>query len=196
MGPTKTETATVFSNTTRSVFYCSHAPHIIWDLQDTTSPWVFVAVALPPAVLLNALIHVIIAVKRRRELKRTSNILLSSFCRYRSFSRKFVCTVICCGWTVSFLSSTDRPLHLRAGLCCDIATVILTICSIFHLTMMARERYGAIRKWIDYKVMVTQSLMKKLAIIAWVSALVTVSPPHFITGVRRNDEGQWEAFSS
>ena len=31
MGPT------VFSNTTRPVFYCSHAPHIIWDLQDTTS---------------------------------------------------------------------------------------------------------------------------------------------------------------
>ena len=121
MGPTKTETATGFSNTTRSVFYCSHAPHIIWDLQDTTSPWVFVAVALPPAVLLNALIHAIIAVKRRRELKRTSNILLSSFGRYRSFSRKFVCTVICCGWTVSFLSSTERPLHLRAGLCCDIA---------------------------------------------------------------------------
>ena len=121
MRPNKTETATVFPNTTRSVFYCSHAPHIIWDLQDTTSPWVFAAVAFiisPPAVLLNALI--IIAVKRRRELKRTSNILLSSFGRYRSFSRKFVCTVICCGWTVSFLSSTDRPLHLRAGLCCAI----------------------------------------------------------------------------
>ena len=72
MGPNKTETATVFPNTTRSVFYCSHAPHIIWDLQDTTSPWII----SPPAALLNALI--IIAVKRRRELKRTSNILLSS----------------------------------------------------------------------------------------------------------------------
>ena len=111
MGLTKTETATVFSNTTRSVFYCSHSPHIIWDLQDTTSPWVFAAVALPPAVLLNALIHVIIAVKRRRELKRTSNILLSSFGRYRSFSRKFVCTVICCGRTVGFLSITGWPLQ-------------------------------------------------------------------------------------
>ena len=67
MGPNKTETATVFHNTTRSMFYCSQAPHIIWDLQDTTSPWVFATVAFiisPPAVLLNALI--IIAVKRRR----------------------------------------------------------------------------------------------------------------------------------
>ena len=71
------------------------------------------------------------------------------------------------------------------------STVILTICSIFHLTMMARERYGAIRKWIDYKVMVTQSLMKKLTIIAWVSAIVTVSPPHFITafaGMMRDND--------
>ena len=29
-------------------------------------------------------------------------------------------SVICCCWTVSFLSNTDRPLHLRAGLYCDI----------------------------------------------------------------------------
>ena len=31
-----------------------------------------------------------------------------------------MCTVICCGCTVSFLLNIDRPLHLRAGLCCDI----------------------------------------------------------------------------
>ena len=30
-----------------------------------------------------------------------------------------MCTVICCGWTVSFLANTDRPLHLLAALCCD-----------------------------------------------------------------------------
>ena len=42
----------------------------------------------------------------------------------------------------------------------------------------------AIRKWIDYKVMVTKSLMKKLGIIAWVLAIVTVSPPKFITALK------------
>ena len=60
-------------------------------------------------------------------------------------------------------------------------TVFLTICSFFHLTMIGWERYVAIRKWIDYKVMVT-----------WVLAIVTVSP-HFITapltGVMRANEG-------
>ena len=50
------------------------------------------------------------------------------------------------------------------------SAVILTICSIFHLTMMAWERYVAIGKRIDYKVMVTKSLTKYVAIIAWVSA--------------------------
>ena len=180
MGPTKTETATVFSNTTRSVFYCSHAPHIIWDLQDTTSPWVFVAVALPPAVLLNALIHVIIAVKRRRELKRTSNILLSSLA-VTDLLVGSLCVPLSAvvGLLVSYQVLTDHYICVLDFVAIS-STVILTICSIFHLTMMARERYGAIRKWIDYKVMVTQSLMKKLTIMAWVSAIVTVSPPHFI----------------
>ena len=55
-------------------------------------------------------------------------------------------------------------------------TSILFTCSLLHLTMIAWERYIAIRKWIDYKVIVTRSRLKKLAIIAWVSAIVTVSP--------------------
>ena len=33
------------SNTTRSVFYCPHDPQLVWDLRDTTSPWIFAAVA-------------------------------------------------------------------------------------------------------------------------------------------------------
>ena len=79
MGPNETERATIFPNSTRSVFYCPHDPHLVWDLHDTTSPWGLAAVASiisPLAVLLNALI--IIAVKQRKELQRASNILLSS----------------------------------------------------------------------------------------------------------------------
>ena len=68
------------------------------------------------------------------------------------------------------------------------STVTLTLCSVFHLTMIAWERYMAIRKWIHYKVIVTRSLTKKLAIITWILAIVTVSPPHFITLMRREDD--------
>ena len=77
MDPNETETATSFSNTTRSVFHCSHEPNLVWDLHDTTSPWVFAAIAFaisPSAVLLNALI--IISVKRRKELQRASNVVI------------------------------------------------------------------------------------------------------------------------
>ena len=162
-------------------------PHIIWDLQDTTSPWVFAAVAFlisPPAVLLNALI--IIAVKRRRELKRTSNILLSSLA-VTDLLVGSLCVPLSAvvGLLVSYQILHGRPLHLRAGLCCDIVHVHSHDLFDFPSDNDGMGKvYVAIRKWIDYKVMVTQSLMKKLAIIAWVLAIVTVSPPNFITALK------------
>ena len=79
MDHNQTETTIVSSNATKSLFYCPHAPRLIWDVHDTISPWIFAAVASiisPAAVLLNAL--VIIAVTKRRELQKPSNILLSS----------------------------------------------------------------------------------------------------------------------
>ena len=185
MGPNETERATTFSNSTRSVFYCPHEPQLAWDLHDTTSPWVFAAVASiisPPAVLLNALI--ILAVKQRKELQRTSNILLTSL----------AVTDLLVGSLCIPLSAVVKLLvpHQVLGdhYICMLdfvaisSTITLAICSIFHVTVIAWERYVAIRKWIDYKVMVTKSLMKKLAIIAWVLAIVTVSPPNFITALK------------
>ena len=181
MGPNETERATIFPNSTRSVFYCPHEPHLVWDVNDTTSPWVFAAFASivsPPAVLLNALI--IIAVKQRKELQRTSNILLTSL----------AVTDLLVGSLCIPLSAVVKLLVPHQVLAdhyiCMLdfvaisSTITLAICSIFHLTVIAWERYVAIRKWIDYKVMVTKGRMKKLAIVAWVLAIVTVSP-HFIT---------------
>ncbi|CAH3135077.1 unnamed protein product, partial [Porites lobata] len=168
-----------------SVFYCPHEPHLVWDSHDTTSPWVFAAFASivsPAAVLLNALI--IIAVKQRKELQRTSNILLTSL----------AVTDLLVGSLCIPLSAVVKLLVPHQVLAdhyiCMLdfvaisSTITLAICSIFHLTVIAWERYVAIRKWIDYKVMVTKSLMKKLAIIAWVLAIVTVSPPNFITALK------------
>ena len=185
MGPNETERATIFPNRTRSVFYCPHEPHLVWDSHDTTSPWVFAAFASivsPAAVLLNALI--IIAVKQRKELQRISNILLTSL----------AVTDLLVGSLCIPLSAVVKLLVPHQVLAdhyiCMLdfvaisSTITLAICSIFHLTVIAWERYVAIRKWIDYKVMVTKSLMKKLAIIAWVLAIVTVSPPNFITALK------------
>ena len=74
-----TESLANSSNETRSVLYCPESPQFIWDLNHTISLKTIVAittVACPVTVLLNLL--VIIAMKTRRELKKNSNILLSS----------------------------------------------------------------------------------------------------------------------
>ena len=192
MGPNETERATIFSNSTRSVFYCPHEPHLVWDFNDTTSPWVFATFASiisPLAVLLNALI--IIAVKQRKELQRTSNMLLTSL----------AVTDLLVGSLCIPLSAVVKLLAPHQVLAdhyiCMLdfvaisSTITLAICSIFHLTVIAWERYVAIRKWIDYKVMVTKGRMKKLAIIAWVLAIVTVSPNFItapLTGMMRANE--------
>ena len=180
------------SNTTRSVFSCPHDPQLVWDLHDTTSSWIFAAVACiisPTAVFLNVL--VIIEVKQRKELQRASNILLSSMA-VTDLLVGSLCVPLSAvvGLLVPYQIVTDHYI-------CKLDSVAiwfmitLAICSIFHLTMIAWERYMAIRKWIDYKVIVTRSRLKKLAIIAWVSAIVTVSPTHFtmtLTGMLREDE--------
>ena len=192
MGSNETETATTLSDTTRSVFYCSHAPHLVWDLHDTTSPWVFAAVSFiisPTVVLLNALI--IIAVQRRRELQRASSILLSSMA-VTDLLVGSICVPLSAvvGLLVPYQILTDHYICKLDSVAISFM-ITLAICSIFHLTMIAWERYVAIRKWIDYRVIVTRSRLKKLAIIAWVSAIVTVSPTHFITaltGMSRENE--------
>ena len=180
------------SNSTRSVFYCPKDPQLPWDLHDTTSPWIFAAVASiisPTAVLLNVL--VIIAVKQRKELQRASNILLSSMA-VTDLLVGSLCVPLSAvvGLFVPYQIQADHYICKLDSVAISF-TITLAICSIFHLTMIAWERYVAIRKWIDYRVIVTRSRLTKLAIIAWVSAIVTVSPTHFtmtLTGMLREDE--------
>ena len=48
--------------------------------------------------------------------------------------------------------------------------------TLHHLTITAWERYVAIKKWMDYKILITNSRLKKLAMAAWISALILVVP--------------------
>ena len=77
MGSNETETATILSDKTICVLLPMRTT-LLFGIYLTVS-WVFAAVASiisPTVVLLNALI--IIVVKRRKELHRASNVLLSS----------------------------------------------------------------------------------------------------------------------
>ena len=48
--------------------------------------------------------------------------------------------------------------------------------SLYHLTLIAWERYVAIQKWMNYRTIVTRSRVKKLAMGAWFAALLTSLP--------------------
>jgi len=159
-----TETPIMSSNTTKSVFSCPQVPQLIWDVHDIISPWIFAAVAAiisPAAVLLNAL--VIIAVMKRRELQKPSNILLSSL----AFTDLLVGAI---SIPLSAVNGFLLPCQILAAqhICTlDTATawfsITLTFCSLFHLLVIAWKRFVAIQKWRDYRVIVTKGRLKKLA---------------------------------
>ena len=182
MDHNRTEASIMSSKTIKSASYCPHIPQIIWDVHDTITPWIFAAFASiisPAAVLLNAL--VIIAVMKRRELQRLSNILLSSL----------AVTDLLVGAICIPLSAIDGfllPYQILAAqhICTlDVATVwlslTLTFCSLFRLVLIAWERYVAIRKWRDYRDTLTKSRLKKLTAIAWISGTAFVLIPFLIS---------------
>ena len=166
------------SNESRpSMFYCPELPQFIWDLNLTTSLKITVAItaiACPLTVLLNLL--VIAAVKTRRELKTNSNILLSS-----------VALIDLLVGAVSMplsISLDSLAIHrvLDVNIICKIgvigASVTYTICSasLLHLLLIAWERYVAVAKWKDYKVIVTRGHINKYTRVAWLLAVLLVVP--------------------
>ena len=168
-----TKTAT---NPSRSTFHCPHAPNILWDLNSSTFHWFLYAIALIaslPTVILNSL--VILAMKQSKELKKPSNILLSSL----------AVTDLLIGLIVMPLSATVDFLILSQSSfaqTCALHLVnvffmfLLFFSTLFHLTIIAWERYVAIQKWMDYKVIVTNVRLKIFAKVAWLSALFVAVP--------------------
>ena len=163
--------ATSYDSTSasRSVFLCQKLPNIIWDLTHTTFPWILVfitSIASPIITFLNA--TVIVALKKRRELKKQSNILLCSM----------AFTDLLTGAITMPLSATTVVLMLSQVSLEHICTLdslvtkpiifLMSLSSLFHLTAIAWERYMAIKCGMEYKSKVTESLLKKFALTAWV----------------------------
>ena len=176
MDVNNTETTGIDPSTnTRSVFFCPQYPHFSWDLKSTTTSWILVfiiAIASPVTILLNLL--VIVAVKRRKELQKPVNILLSSM----------AVADFLVGTTSMPLSATIDIFILRQASLqhiCTLDSVInkpmlafLCSSSLYHLTAVAGERYVAIQKYMHYKVIVTKGLLRKLSIAAWLFAMFTL----------------------
>ena len=177
------QAASAFSNNASSVFYCwTHGPGMAFDLHETTSPLIFAAfatIAAPIAFLLNTL--TILAVKQKKELRqRLSSVLLSSMAVADLLTGGI-------GIPLSAMVALLLPYQIVAvqhfclmDLITSILTFSLAICSLIHLTMIAWERYISIRKWIDYKTIVTKSRLRKMAFSAWFIWVAAASPVFII----------------
>ena len=166
------ETTANSSFKARSVFYCKYNPTFTWDLTETIFPWVLLAIvsiASPIAVILNVL--VITAVRTRKELQRASNILLSSMA-----VADILVGAINMPLSVTIDLLISRQVLLDHVCILDLVNInsmyIASGCSLFHLAAIAWERYVAIRKCLEYKIIVTRGRVKNLAKIAWFVAVL------------------------
>ena len=163
-----------FANSSRSVFFCPSFPQFIWDFKQTISLQLSVAVATiacPFIVVLNVL--VIVAVKKVGELQTNSNILISSLA---------VADLLVGAVSLPLAISADA-LFLQGNVSEDMICTIDQIggfvlyttyrVSFNHLVLIAWERYVAVAKWREYKVLVTKGRVKRYTAIAWITALIT-----------------------
>ncbi|XP_022797915.1 5-hydroxytryptamine receptor 1E-like [Stylophora pistillata] len=159
-----------------------------WDLDDNTLAWTIVASLMflsSVTILLNLL--VIVTVVKRRDLQKLSNILL----------RSLAVSDLHVGVVSMPLSATVDVLVLHQmsveHICdLDLANLsviyFLSVLSLYHLTIIAWERNVAIRKGLQYQFLVTESLLIKLAIFAWLLSLFTDLPAFILTAIELDIE--------
>lgn len=137
----------------------------------------------PLTILLNTL--VIAALKKRKELRRNSNILLTSVA---------VVSLLMGVINMPLRATVDvlvlRQLWFQHICLLDFLNLYMTYCvafsSLYHLTAIAWERYVAIVKWVDYKVILRRNRFTNLAIIAWLASVFTVLPVSITAGFGAN----------
>ena len=148
-------------------------------------------ITCPFTVLFNCL--VIVALKKRRELEKRSNILLCSM----------AVTDILTGAITMPLSATSEVLILSQVPFEDICPIhflvnklmifSLSTSSLYLLTAIAWERKMAVKSWIKYRNNVTERRLTGLAIAAWLFGVITPGPPMLmvVAGVHRKFISMW-----
>ena len=191
---TFTNTNLSTTNQHRSVFLCPERLNPNADLNSITFSWILVAIIFitcPFTVLFNSL--VIVALKKRRELEKRSNILLCSM----------AVTDLLTGAVTMPLSATFEVLILRQvpfEYICPIYFLVnkvmifsLSTSSLYLLTAIAWERKMAVKSWIKYRNNVTESRLTGLAIAAWLFGVITPGPPMLmvVAGAHRKFISMW-----
>ena len=180
----------------RPVFSCPQSPNFVWDTTNEIFPWIMVAIvsiASPAAIILNIL--TIAAVKSRKELQKNSNILLSSMA---------VADILVGAINMPLSALVEFVISWQVfnnAICqVDLVNVYLmfafTGCSLYHLTLIAWERYQAIGKCFEYKAKMTKRRLKKLAKTAWFLAALTSIPGIVLTALGINHDFIIEAIAA
>ena len=165
-------------NSSRLEIFCSSSPQMksIWDSTQKTSlqlAVVVATVACPFTVLLN--IVVIATIKKVRQLKTNSNILIASLA-----AAGLLVGAVCMPLTISLDTLILRGYASENVICTRVLVAMVVLytawsASFYHLVIISWERYLAIVKRVEYKIIITKSRVKKYAGIAWVIAFMTIA---------------------
>ena len=145
-----TGTSKTASTHTRSVIHCTQETNLTWDLNETTVHWILLPItfiASLATIILNAL--VILAAQRKRELKKASTMLFSSMA-----IADLLVGAISMPLTVAADILIIRQVYY-SGFCTmylatEYSMLYFIWASLYHLTLIAWERFVAVRQWIDY----------------------------------------------
>ena len=156
---------------------CLKASDLTWDDSNQAQiPLGLATVGLLSSlivILLNAL--VVISFKKRKELQRNSSMLLSSL----AVADLLIGALFISTWIIVDLQVIEQVSVERVCTLLQIKTNLMAcflFSSLLHLAAIAWERYVAIRRWVDYKIIVTKARLKTLAILAWFAAIVIAFP--------------------
>ena len=156
---------------TRPPFHCLYPPRVSREVGDSAFDLIIgliTVMASIPVVLLN--IFIILAIRQRRELKKPSNIILSTM----AFTDLLVGAIV-----MPVYASIDffTVSHVSFRHTCRLFAVntffqpLLFTATLHHLTVIAWERYVAVQKCMEYKVIITNGRLKRIVIGTWLSAL-------------------------
>ena len=159
-----------------SVFYCPYKPIFTWILSDTTVFYVASitsSIASPATILLNILI--IFAVWKKRELQTNSNILLASMA-VGDFLVGAASMPLSISLDVLLLRKDFSHAICEIAFANQLVLYAAACSSLYHMTVIAWERYIAITRWMEYSVVIRRTRIRKLAAIAWLLAVFTTTP--------------------
>ena len=157
-------------NSSSSTFSCLFAPQVSFEDGsgfDLIIGIITIIVSLP-TILLNAFI--ILAIKQTRELQKNTNILLSSLAVTDLMVGAIVMPLTAIVNFFTLLGDLSEYTCVLFG-ANRIFFPLLFTATLHHLTIIAWERYVAVQKWMDYKIIITKGRLKKIAIATWLSAL-------------------------